>query len=327
MYSPLVGHRQRNCWLSYGVAAKFETCFSRNMARVIIFVASALLLIGCTRREPAGLPLNTLEQSLRPLAEPLAKPQDGDWLRSHPETGQTFAEYWKVKPPRRAAGSRTIYIVLLGDFSPEQRSVLATTQEYLSVFFQTPVKVQRELPLDILPDDARRVHPDWGTRQISSRYVLDALLKPGRPDDALAYLCFTSSDLFSSATHNFVLGEAQTWERLGVWSIYRNGDPAESKEAFRQCLRRTMHIATHETGHILALKHCTAHACNMNGANSVPETDRHPQHFCPTCLRKLFWNLDIEPVAYFSSLEQFCREHDFEEEAAFYSRANSLLSE
>jgi hypothetical protein len=73
------------------------------MARVIIFVVAAgLLLTGCTRREPAGLPLNTLEQSLRPVAEPLGKPQDNDWLKSHPETGQTFAEYWKVKPRRTA---------------------------------------------------------------------------------------------------------------------------------------------------------------------------------------------------------------------------------
>jgi len=303
------------------------------MPRVTIFVvATILLLTACTPREPAGLPLSTLEQSLRPLAEPLARPQDYDWLQSHPETGQTFAEYWKIKPPRRAAGSRTIYILLLGDFSPAQKLVLATTQEYLSAFFQTPVKVQHELPLDILPDHARRIHPDWGTRQISSRYILDEVLKPDRPDDALAYLCFTSSDLFSSATHNYVLGEAQTWERLGVWSIYRNGDlsknnTAESEAAFRQCLRRTMHIATHETGHILALKHCTAHACNMNGANSVSETDRHPQHFCPVCLRKLLWNLDLEPTTYLTSLEKFHRDHHFDDEVAFYSRARQLLGQ
>lgn len=296
------------------------------MPRLILLNAIVLLLFSCSPREPAGLPFSTLEQSLRPLAEPLAKPQENDWLQSHPETGQTFAEYWKVKPPRRAAGSRTIYIVLLGDFSPQQKSVLAITQEYLSVFFQTPVVVQRELPLDIIPEHARRIHPEWEIRQISSRYVLEELLKPERPDDALAYLCFTSSDLFSHATHNFVLGEAQTWERLGVWSIYRNGDlsesgTAESEEAFRQCLRRTMHIATHETGHILGLRHCIAHACNMNGANSVGETDRHPQHFCPVCLRKLVWNLDVEPAGYLRSLELFCHENGFDEEAAWYLKA------
>ncbi len=295
------------------------------MPRLAFIVATIFLFSACTPREPPGLPLNTLKQSLRPLGEPLAKPQEYDWLKSHAETGQTFAEYWKVKPPRKAAGNRTIYLVLLGDFTPAQKSVLETTQQYLSIFFQTPVEIHRELPLDILPDHARRIHPEWGTRQISSRHVLDELLKPNRPDDALAYPCFTSSDVFSNATYNYVLGEAQTWERLGVWSIYRNGDPTESNEVFRQCLRRTMHIATHETGHILALKHCTAHACNMNGANSISETDRHPQHFCPVCLRKLLWNLDLEPTAYLTSLEQFHRDHNLDDEAEYYAKARQLL--
>lgn len=311
-----------------------------RLARSTALLTAVLCLSACTPREPPGLPLNTLEQSLRPLAKPLAKPQEYDWLKSHPETGQTFAEYWKVKPPRKAADNRTIYLVLLGDFTPAQKSILDITQQYLSVFFQTPVQIHRELPLDILPDHARRIHPEWGTRQISSAYVLNELLKPDRPDDALAYLCFTSSDLFSSATHNYVLGEAQTWERLGVWSIYRNGDlseintaeintaegnTAESDAAFRQCLRRTMHIATHETGHILALKHCTSHACNMNGANSISETDRHPQHFCPICLRKLLWNLNLDPAAYLTSLEQLHRDHNLHDEAKYYSKARQLL--
>src|SRR6478735_2067292 len=142
-----------------------------------LVIAITICFTACTPREPPGLPLNSLEQSLRPLAEPLAKPQDNDWLKSNPETGQTFADYWKVKPPRRPANNRTIYIVLLGDFSPEQKSILETTQQYLSVFYQTPVKILRELPLDIIPDHARRIHPDWGTPQISTRYVLDELLK------------------------------------------------------------------------------------------------------------------------------------------------------
>jgi archaemetzincin len=216
-------------------------------------------------------------------------------------------------------------VLLLGDFSPEQKQILEITQQYLAVFYQTPVKIRREMPLDVIPDDARRIHPSWGTKQISSAYILNEILKPDRPDDALAYLCFTSSDLFSSATCNYVLGEAQAWERRGVWSIYRNGNPAESDEAFRQCLRRTMHIAAHEAGHILALKHCTAFECNMNGANSVTETDRHPLHFCPVCLRKLFWNLDADPAAYLTDLERFCHDQNFTDEAKWYAEARKRL--
>jgi archaemetzincin len=186
--------------------------------------------------------------------------------------------------------------------------------------------VHCELPLAVIPEDGRRVHPTWGTPQIRTAYVLNELLRPERPDDALAYLCFTASDLCSNATENYVLGEASTWERLGVWSIHRNGDPAEGPEAFRQCLTRTMHIATHETGHILALKHCTAFACNMNGANSVAEADRHPHHFCPVCLRKLLWNLDTEPDAYLAAMEKFVQREEQMQEAAWYAEARKRLN-
>jgi archaemetzincin len=286
-----------------------------------------VLLAGCNRGEPPGLPLANVEQSLRPLARPLAPSQPGDWLANHKEEGQTFAEYLKLKPRRPPKGKRTIYLVLLGDFSPEQIQVLEITQQYLSVFYESPVQLQRELTLDVVPETARRHHPGWGTEQVSTAFVLNEVLKPDRPDDALAYLCFTSSDLFSSATRNYVLGEAQTWERIGVWSIYRNGDPAESSEAFRQCLRRTMHVATHETGHILALKHCTAFACNMNGANSVSETDRHPLHFCPVCLRKLLWNLEAEPGVYLDQLGEFYKVQQFSEEAVWCLEARKRLDQ
>jgi archaemetzincin len=295
---------------------------------LIRLILTALTLPACTRSpsEPPGLPLAHIEHQLRPLAQPLGPPKPGDWLAQHPEDGQTFAEYIRLKPRRPGKDLTTIYITLLGDFSPEQRRVLDITREYLSIFFQTPVELHRELPLDVIPEEGRRLHPEWDTPQIRTDYVLDQLLLPDRPKHALAYLCFTSSDLCSFATRNYVLGEARTWERVGVWSIHRNGDPAAGPEEFHHCLRRTMHIATHETGHILAFKHCIAYECNMNGANSVSETDRHPLHDCPVCLRKLLWNTNADPIPYLTKLEAFYAEHNFPNEAAWHASAKKRLA-
>jgi archaemetzincin len=300
--------------------------------KVLVPLACILALTGCNRpkllaarSEPPGLPLVEIENSLRPMAKELGLPEPGDWLSAHKEDGQTFADYMKVHSKRRNHELTTIYLLLLGDFSSEQREVLDITQRYLSTFYQKPVKLHRQLPLDAIPEDACRIHSSWGTKQISSAYVQQHLLRAERPEDALAYLCFTSSDLFSNSTRNYVLGEASFNDRTGVWSIYRNGDPTEGQEAFRRCLRRTMHIATHETGHILTVRHCTAFQCNMNGANSVSETDRHSLHFCPVCLRKLLWNLDAEPDAYLAGLEQFCREQELGEEVEWYAEARMRL--
>src|SRR5262245_42338273 len=118
------------------------------MSRPLLFAASLLTLLGCEKRpsaapsEPPGLPLRQIETSLCPLAAPLASPQPGDWLATHEETGQTFAEYLNLKPKRRGSDLTTIYLLLLGDFSPEQREVLAITQRYLGVIYQATVKVQ-----------------------------------------------------------------------------------------------------------------------------------------------------------------------------------------
>ena len=138
------------------------------MNRVVL--AGLLGFLGCTHQpttsEPPGLPLLHIEDSLRPLAAPLPAPQPGDWLSSHPEDGQSFAQYLQLKPKRRGPELTTIYLLLLGDFSTEQREILEITQRYLAVFFQAPVKLHRELPLAVIPDHARRLHPSWGTPQI-----------------------------------------------------------------------------------------------------------------------------------------------------------------
>jgi archaemetzincin len=266
-----------------------------------------------------------VEERLRPLAAPLAEPEVGDWLAEHPEPGQTFAEYLAADPVRRGPDRSTLYLCLLGDFTAPQERILERTREFLGLFFDVPVQVRRRVPLADVPVRARRTHPAWGDHQVLSTYVLRRLLRPDRPDDALAYLALTASDLWPGRGWNFVFGQANLRQRVGVWSIYRNGDPGASAAAFGLCLRRTLATATHETGHVLTMAHCTAFDCLLNGSNHQEERDRRPLHLCPVCLRKLLWNLQAEPVPYLRRLEAFCRANGLEE-AAWYARAAEALA-
>ncbi len=72
--------------------------------------------------------------------------------------------------------------------------------------------------------------------------MLDKVLRRRLPDDACVFLALTASDLWPGAGWNFVFGQALLRERVGVWSIYRNGDPTESDDAYRLCLRRTIKL-------------------------------------------------------------------------------------
>src|SRR6266496_1551562 len=120
----------------------------------------------------------------------------------------------------------------------------------------------------------------------------------------LAYLALTASDLWPGKGWNFVFGEANLRQRTGVWSIYRNGDPGED---FTLYLRRTLGTASHELGHVLTIHHCTAFRCLMNGSNHQEERDARPLCLCPVCLRKLCWNLWVEPVPYLTKMKAFCQ--------------------
>ena len=253
-----------------------------------------------------------IEDRLRPLASPLLPPRPGEWLAEHREKSQTFRQYVSANPVRRDRHLTTIYLCLLGDFTEAQQKVLDLTNDFLSLFFDVPVRVRSHIPLSAVPATARRRHPRWGDKQLLTTFILHNLLEPDRPDDALAYLGITTRDLWPGGHWNFVFGEANLRRRVSVWSIYRNGYPGKSEAGFQLCLRRTLHIAAHETGHILTMQHCTAFRCLMNGCKSVQERDRQPLHLCPVCLRKLLWNLLAEPVPYLKMLEMFCREQGME---------------
>jgi archaemetzincin len=267
-------------------------------------------------------PYSELETKLRCLANPLPHPRPGDWLAEHHEPGQTFAEYLDAQPVRKSDKLHTIYLCLVGDFTEAQQRILDLTQDYLAVFFDCPVKVSGQIALASIPARAKRTHPSWGDQQVLTGYILHDILEPERPTDALAYLALTASDLWPGKGWNFVFGEANLRERVGVWSIYRNGDPETD---FQLCLRRTLSTASHEAGHILGMWHCTAYSCLMNGSNHQQEKDRRPMHLCPVCLRKLCWNLQVEPLPYLKKLEAFCRRQGFDAESGWYERAIALL--
>jgi archaemetzincin len=263
-------------------------------------------------------------ERLKPLHTAKALPRPGDWLASHPEKGQSVAEYKKSLPVRPRPGQATLYLQPIGDFSPEQQQVVARTQDFLGRFFGLEVKSHEPLPRSVIPDSARRHHPTSGQEQLLTTYLLDEVLVLRRPPDAVAVLGLTAEDLYPDPSWNFVFGQASLKDRVGVWSIYRNGDPADSPEAFRLCLERTLKTAAHETGHMLGLHHCTAYECLMNGSNHREEADSRPMELCPACVQKLCWNVGCEPAARFERLAAFAKENGLD--ASYYEKARPLVA-
>ena len=304
------------------------------MRSTLKFVAAVFILaVSLPAAEPrakmpskvASAEYRDVEVRLKPLAKELGKPKPGEWLFEHKEAGQSFAEYLQSQPIRRSSQWNTIHICVIGDVTTDQQRVIDITRDYLEIVFDTPVKVGTPVPLAEIPASAQRTNPQTDADQILSKYVLDDILKVNRPGNALASLAFTSHDLWPGKGWNFVFGQASLRERTGVWSMHRFGDPSRSKEAFQLCLGRTLGTAAHETSHILSMPHCKTYVCSLNGSNNLTEADQKPLHLCPVCLRKLCWNLQVDPVTYLGKLEAFCRKHAFDEDADWYRRAIEVL--
>ena len=259
---------------------------------------------------------------LRPLMQPKAKPEPGDWLSQHFEPGQTFDVYLSSNPNRPTATRTTLYLQPIGDFTAAQEPLIDATAELMGLYFGLPVKTLPRIGDEAIPAPARRQHPRWGMKQFYTPYILDELLKPGRPKDAVAVLGLTATDLFPDPKWNFVFGQASLTDRVGVWSLARYGD-VEKERAL--VLRRTLLVAIHETGHMFGIAHCTAFECGMNGSNSLEESDRGPLPFCSECELKLWWNCRLDPVSRYEALIAFGERHGLERATKEWQRRLGAL--
>jgi archaemetzincin len=298
----------------------------------LVAVAALFFCVSCTPApnqppKPAKVAqLEALAAKLRALHAPMGKPQPGDWLEKHLEFGQTFEYYLRAHPTTVEGKRRVLYVQPLGEFNETERKIVNLTADFMGRFFGLEVNIQDDLPLSLVPDSARRTHPTWDVKQILSTYVLDEVLIPRLPDDAVASIALTTSDLWPGEGMNFVFGQASMAERVGVWSIHRNGDPTLDEASFRLCLLRTMKTAAHETGHMFSIPHCIAFECCMCGSNNRDEHDRRPLEFCPECLIKLCWATGVDPQKRFAQLADFCREQGFADEQKFYERSLAMFA-
>ena len=298
-----------------------------KLSITVLAIALVSLLAWQQKSQRPLKPLNNLQKKLArqaeklvPLHSTMGPTRPGDWLATHNEPGQTFQQYLNAAPVRVSAKRKTLYVLPLGSFDENQQKIVNLSADFLGRYFSCKVKTMETLSLDdAIPQDARRVHPSWGVRQIKSTYVLYDVLKKRLPRDAVALIALTSSDLYPDDDWNFVFGQASLSERVGVWSFFRNGDP---ETEFKTCLRRTLKTATHETGHMFSIQHCTAYNCNMCGSNSLTESDRRPLYLCPECVPKVWWATKSDNVTKrFESLKDFFDEQGMKAESKFYGAA------
>jgi archaemetzincin len=299
-----------------------------------ISAGAAVALAGCNqfadaaddKRKARIAELVAAADKIRPLYTPLGKPRPGDWLESHHEDGQTFREYLATKPITPQGARRTIYFQSIGDFTKVQQQIVDDTAAYLAAGYHREVKTLAAASLKDIPAKARRT-PEGGAEQILTDHVLYKVLAPKLPKDAAAMIALTAADLWPGEGWNYVFGQASLRDRVGVWSIHRNGDPAAGDKEYRLCLLRTIRTAAHELGHMFSIQHCTAYECNMCGSNNREESDRRPLAECPQCTAKICWATEDDPQQRFNRLAKYCQDRKLADEQKRFERLAAALAD
>lgn len=298
---------------------------ARQLLFLLIVLAPSFAVAQGTDKPLRRSQIKKTISKLKPLHQGLEKPQPGEWLHSHKENGQTFAQYIRSQPNVLGPRRTTLYVQPIGDFNQTQQKLVTTSAQFLGLYFNCPVKILETKSEDVIPDHAQRTHPTWDVHQLLTGYILDDILAPEIPRDAFATIAFTTSDLWPGEDWNFVFGYAAFRDRVGVWSLARFGDPDESDDAWKKCLSRTLKVATHETGHMFSIRHCIKYRCNMQGSNSLQESDTQPLFLCPECHAKILFATGADPIVRYQKLIEFCETHELTEELDYFKKAKLAL--
>jgi len=313
-------------------------CFAWSRPRAKLVVSLAALIVAAAagvfayeyfappvyaKPDTANLPQEFLR--LVPLHARLTKAKPGEWLDGNVELGQSYIQYIEGNRIRSDDKRRTIYVQPLGDFTSAERKIVNLTAEYLGLFYQLPVRVRDDLPLTIVPESARSVRPHDGGILLYSGPVLREVLKPRLPNDAVAMIALTTVGIRKSEQGAGLFGSASCVDRVGVWTMGGLGDPTASEREFVATLRRLLHVAVHETGHMFSIEHCIYYRCCMNGCNGRSEMDTQPLWFCPQCQAKVAHATGGDPAKQFASLIKFADKHGLEPEAAFWRRSLAAI--
>ncbi len=255
----------------------------------------------------------------------IAEPGAGDWLANHPEPGQTFAEFMRVRRNRPDETRNRIYLQPIGLFPEGFAPSLNKLRDYTKAFFQMEVRFTPPIPLAELPAKNRL---NGRKLQLLTTDIL-ALLRRSLPDDAYCMLAITMTDLYPDEKWNYVFGQASLRHRVGVFSFARH-DPAffdgRRPPGWRNLmLARSCKVLAHETGHMFGIRHCIYFDCTMNGSNNLAESDSQSMHLCPSCLRKLHSSIGFDVVKRYGALGAFYAEHELDKDAEWVTGRISAI--
>lgn len=283
--------------------------------------ACAWMVARASGRPPAGVDpaLHAATNDDR-YFERMGRPRPGDWLATHEEYGQSFEEFTEEVElsPALTPERRVIAITPIGPFDADERRVLDALGDFAAIWFDLPVRIEEGRPLPEA-QETYRTRGAAGEKQYRTSALIWDIVAPAFPADAAVHIGATMVDVYPGPGWNFVFGQGSPAGKVGVYSLSRFFEDfygkARTPQGNRLALNRGCALVVHELGHMFRLMHCKKYQCNMNGSNSLEETDRRPMALCPDCLKKLQWCIGFDLLDRYPKLAAFYDAHGLTDQA------------
>lgn len=253
----------------------------------------------------------------------LGVPQEGEWLKEHKETDESFEQYIAKKTVTTTEKRKVIYLQPIGIFSKMEDKMLKLTAEYTEYFFGLKTVLLDPIPADNFPRDKRRTQ--FETEQLDAAYIIDDILPGKIPEDGIVIMALTASDLYPNPNWNYVFGLASYSKRTAVTSMHRFEGYDFMGGYYPLCLNRLIKTSTHEIGHMFTLPHCVHAECLMNGANHLKELDSQTNSLCSVCLAKLSWNLNFDNEKRMKNMISFFKKHQLDSDAVILQQQYDII--
>ena len=258
----------------------------------------------------SNLPENILKKILKTADNyhnPVSNPEEGDWLASHSESGQTFSQFLSDNPNKISKNRNIIYINPLQNMSQE---FLNNCLFYCQTFFYPmQVKLINLASLNSLHIESR-INDYTNKIQYNAGEINSKMVKYV-PNDAHSLISILLDDLYPKKEWNFVFGLATYHKRVGVFSFARFNPSffgeKEPNDINNYLLYRSCNTLVHEICHTFGISHCVYYSCLMNGSNSLEEQAKRPLIECPVCLRKLQYSIGFDPLERYKNLMNICK--------------------
>ena len=258
--------------------------------------------------------------------KPMPYPEEGDWLSSQNEFGQTFSQFISSKINKPSLTRKKIYINPLQKMSDTfLKNCILYCQNF---FYPLEIKLLNICDINKLNIESR-INEYTDTIQYNASDINSKMVKYV-PNDAHCLVNILTDDLYPRKEWNFVFGLANYYQRVCVFSFARF-DPnffglKRPINFDNYLLYRSCNTLTHEICHTFGLSHCIYYNCLMNGSNSLKEQIKRPLFECPICLRKLFEVIGFEPVERYKKMRDICKYFGGYFEDTFNWYNNRILS-